>query len=431
MTNGQRTIKKPVEFEGTGVFGGEQSKLRFLPAEVNSGISFVRTDLPAQPLIKVLPTTIMDKIRSTAVSNGDNEVNCIEHLLSAIVGLGISNITIQVDSNEVPWGDGSSKPFVEILQNAGIVEQNEPRRTITVKEPIYVNEDGATIIALPNENGMLISFTIQYDNQVIGKQHLSFKLEEGDYVKDISPARSFCLKSEAESLTSQGLVKAGNFKNTLVVDTNEVIDNTLIFKDEFVRHKILDLLGDLACLGGPINAHIIAFKSGHAQNIKLAKRILNIHDETRMQRKTDTLVDIREIFNILPHRYPMLLIDKVIELDGYDRAVGIKNVTYNEPFFMGHFPNQPIMPGVLIIESMAQLAGALLMRKSGKMRKLPVLLSLDNVKLRKTVVPGDQLRIEAQTIKIKSRTGEVYGRALVEGQIAAEASMKFMLIEES
>ncbi len=426
----QTTIRTAVELETETLFNGKRSKIRLLPADPNSGISFVRVDLPTKPVIKINPLATQHKMRSTSAVNGEVEVNCIEHLLSAIGGIGVDNLQIEINSSEVPWGDGSSRPFVELLTKAGLHEQKEQRKSISLLEPVSVTENGSSIIAVPHD-GTLISFTIDYDNPFIGSQHFTFKLTDTDYIKEIAPARTFCLKSEAEELVNKGLVKGGSVKNALVVDSNGVIENELRFKDEFVRHKILDLIGDLTCLGGSVNAHIIAFKSGHEENIKLMRKISDLQDTTMLQKRVETLIDIREIFDILPHRYPLLLIDRVIELDGYNRAVGIKNVTINEPFFQGHFPGQPIMPGVLVIESMAQLAGALLMRKSGNVKRLPVLLSLENVKLRKTVIPGDQLRIEVQTVKIRSRTGEIYGRALVDGQVAAEGTMKFMLIEES
>lgn len=431
MAQYQKSIREAVEFEGVGLFTGLPSKIRILQAPPESGIAFTRVDMPNRPRIEVNPNTIRPGLRNTVVANEVAEVESVEHLLSAAHGLGLDNLEIEIAGKEVPAGDGSSQVFVDLLRRAGLVEQNEFKRELVVSEPVSVVENGGSLVALPNDEGLTISFTIDYENPVIGKQHFTVKVDERTYTTEIAAARSFCLKEEAEDLIEQGLGKGGNPHNTVIVDGQQVLETQLRFRDEFVRHKILDLVGDLAALGGRLKAHVVAVRTGHLENVKLVKKLSKLATEPGMARRVaDTLLDIREIRKILPHRYPMLLIDRVIELDGYRKAVGIKNVTINEPFFMGHFPQQPIMPGVLIIEAMAQLAGALLMRKSENARKTPVLLSLDGVKLRKSVIPGDQLRIEAETLKLKSRTGEVYGRALVDGQVAAEANMKFMLIDQ-
>jgi UDP-3-O-[3-hydroxymyristoyl] N-acetylglucosamine deacetylase/3-hydroxyacyl-[acyl-carrier-protein] dehydratase len=432
MKKNQRTLAKPVEFEGVGLFGGRPAKIRVSPAPPNSGVAFVRVDLPGRPRLPVTPDTVASKFRRSAVSGENAEVETIEHLMSAVGGLELDNLEIEIDAPEVPNADGSSAPFVELFRQAGIVEQAEPRKVHVVREPISVSDNDASIVALPAEGGFSVSYTLNYPGTAIGQQHFTLDVTDESYARLIAPARTFCLQSEAEALIQQGLGKGATYQNTVVLGPDGPIENTLRFPDEPVRHKILDLLGDLATLGAGLRAHVVAVKSGHTTNIKLVKKIAAAFEEDGEQaprRAAATLLDVREIAKILPHRYPFLLIDKVIELEGYRRAVGIKNVTYNEPFFQGHFPDQPIMPGVLQIEAMAQLAGALLMRKSENQAKVAVLLSLDGVKLRKSVVPGDQLRIEVEALKVKARTGEVYARATVDGQLVAEANMKFMLMD--
>ena len=431
MKKNQRTIAKPAEYEGVGLFGGQRGKVRLMPAAANSGVTFVRTDLPGRPRIPVGPDTVASKFRRSAVSVENAEVETIEHLMSACGGLEVDNLDVEVDAAELPNGDGSSLPWVELLRGAGLVDLPDPRRIHVVREPIAVSDSEASIVALPGDTGLTVSYTLNYPNTPIGQQHFTCEMTDESYAKQISPARTFCLQSEAEALIQQGLGKGGTYQTTVVWGPNGPIDNTLRFADEPVRHKILDLMGDLATLGAGLKAHVVAIKSGHTTNMKLVKKIASSFSEAgQVQAKPGgTLLDVREIAKILPHRYPMLLIDKVIELDGYRRAVGIKNVSFNEPFFQGHFPGQPIMPGVLQIEAMAQLAGVLLMRKSENQAKVAVLLSLDGVKLRKSVIPGDQLRIEVETIKIKARTGEVLARATVDGQLVAEANMKFMLMD--
>ncbi len=432
MKKNQRTIRNAAELEGVGLFGGQRGKVRVQPAAANSGITFVRTDLPGRPRLPVTPDTVTSKFRRSAVTGENAEIETIEHLMSALGGLEIDNLEVEVDAAELPNADGSSRPWVDLLRGAGIVDLPDPRKVHVVREPIAVSDNEASIVALPGDAGLTVSYTLNYPNTAIGQQHFTLEMNDEAYSKMISPARTFCLQSEAEAFVQQGLGKGATYQTTVVWGPNGPIENTLRFPDEPVRHKILDLMGDLATLGAALNAHVVALKSGHNTNMKLVKKIAaSFGDAGQLQaRAGGTLLDVREIEKILPHRFPFLLVDKVVELDGYRRAVGIKNVSYNEPFFQGHFPGQPLMPGVLQIEAMAQLAGVLLLRKSDNQAKVAVLLSLDGVKLRKSVVPGDQLRLEVETIKIKARTGEVFGRATVDGQLAAEATMKFMLMDE-
>ena len=431
MKKNQRTISKPAELEGVGLFGGQPGKVRLQPAPANAGVTFVRTDLPNRPRLPVTPDTVTSKFRRSAVTGENAEIETIEHLMSALGGLEIDNLEVEVNAAELPNMDGSSRPWVDLLRGAGIVDLPDPKKIHVVREPIAVSDNEASIVALPGEGGLTVSYTLNYPNTAIGQQHFTLEMSDETYSKMISPARTFCLQSEAEAFIQQGLGKGASYQSTVVWGPNGPIENTLRFPDEPVRHKILDLMGDLATLGAGLRAHVVAIKSGHNTNMRLVKKIASsFSDAGQLQAKPGgTLLDVREIAKILPHRYPFLLIDKVIELDGYRRAVGIKNVSFNEPFFQGHFPGQPIMPGVLQIEAMAQLAGVLLMRKSENQAKVAVLLAIDGVKLRKSVVPGDQLRLEVETIKIKARTGEVFARCTVDGQLVAEANMKFMLMD--
>lgn len=433
MKRNQRTLKGPVEFAGPGLFTGAPATLVVEPAPPGAGLAFIRTDLPGQPRIDVVPDNVTSKVRRTALANGNAEVETVEHLLSALYGLGVDNAVIKVNASEIPHADGSAKMWVELLSKAGFDEQPEPRRVVTLKEPVAVSEKDAHLVAFPNDAGLSISYSLSYPGTPIGSQELSLTVDEETFAREIAPARTFCLQGEAEALQKQGLGKGGTTSNTLVVGPDGPINNKLRWPDEYVRHKILDLVGDLAILGAALRAKVIAVGSGHGTNASLVRRIQESvgGPGTARSRKEASLLDVREIEKILPHRYPMLLIDRVIEMDGYNRAVGIKNVTYNEPFFQGHFPGQPIMPGVLQIEAMAQLAGALLMRKADKEASVAVLLALDGVRLRKNVVPGDQLRIEVETVRLKARTAEITARATVDGQVACEANMRFMLLDSA
>jgi len=433
MRKVQRTLKAPITFSGAGLFSGAQARLSVEPAPANSGLTLVRTDLPGEPRIAVTPENVTTKVRRTALAVGPAEVETVEHLLSALYGLEVDNATIKVDAPEIPHGDGSAKTWVDLVNQAGFEEQGEARRVFTLKEPVAVSEKEAHIVAFPNETGLAITYSLSYPGTPIGSQQFTVAVDAATFAREIAPARTFCLLSEAEALQKQGLGKGGTTANTLVVGPEGPIDNKLRWPDEYVRHKILDLLGDLAILGGSLRATVIAVGSGHGTNAQLVRRIREAVEgsATGRLKKEGSLLDVREIEKILPHRYPMLLIDRVIEMDGYKRAVGIKNVTYNEPFFQGHFPGQPIMPGVLQIEAMAQLAGALLMRKGDSPGGVAVLLAIDGVRLRKNVVPGDQLRIEVETLKLKARTAEIAARATVDGQVVCEANMRFMLLDSS
>ncbi|MBI5361407.1 MAG: UDP-3-O-[3-hydroxymyristoyl] N-acetylglucosamine deacetylase [Planctomycetes bacterium] len=424
----QKTIRKTVEFEGTGLFSGEKAVLRFLPAQPNSGIAFIRTDLPEKPRLPVSPGNTTNRMRRTTLSVNNVEVETIEHILAATTGLGIDNLDIEISALETPCADGSALPFAQLLQSAGIVEQTEDKPYFAIQEPISVSEKDSSIIAIPSDS-LTISYTLSYDGIA---QYISVCVSEESFMKELAPARTYCFEEEARTFILQGVGKGANYQNTLVIGPNGPINNELRFPDELVRHKALDLIGDLSLLNFPLKAHIIAVKTGHDENLKLAKKILAKKEAVENNfapPETRTLLDVREILKILPHRYPFLLIDKVIEMDSYKSAVGIKNVTFNEPFFQGHFPGQPIMPGVLQIEAMAQLAGALLLRKAENTNKLAVLIGLDAVKIRKTVVPGDQLRIEAQVTKIKSRTAIIYTKSTVDGSLVSEAIMKFMILD--
>jgi UDP-3-O-[3-hydroxymyristoyl] N-acetylglucosamine deacetylase/3-hydroxyacyl-[acyl-carrier-protein] dehydratase len=355
----------------------------------------------------------------------------VEHFLSAVAGMAIDNLEVEINGSEMPHVDGSALPFVAALKKAEFAEQNAPKKVISITRPVSLTIDDSSIVALPAPSGLTISCTLLYDSPFVGSQNLTVRVTEDEYEKGIAPARTFCLASEVQALLDQGLGKGANYSNTLVVGENGPLENTLRFHDEYVRHKMLDILGDLYLLGAFLRARVVAVKSGHTLNMRFVKKLLKVvAGRERKAAGQETILDVREIQKILPHRYPFLLIDKVIEMDGYQKAVGIKNVTANEPFFQGHFPAQPIMPGVLQIEAMAQLAGVLLLRKAENASKLAVLLSLDKVRLRKTVVPGDQLRIEANALKVKHRTGLVYTKASVDGKPVAEAYMKFMLVDE-
>jgi UDP-3-O-[3-hydroxymyristoyl] N-acetylglucosamine deacetylase/3-hydroxyacyl-[acyl-carrier-protein] dehydratase len=436
----QRTLKAPVEYRGVGLHSGKEIRITVRPAEPGTGVSFVRVDLDDHPVVRAQGANMKARQRRTCIQDGRAEVYTCEHLLAAMYALGVDNALVEIDGEEVPGLDGASLEFFRALRESGTVETRSPRPVYSVKSPIYVRDGAASIVALPGSGKLTIEYHLDYspkngatDGRPVpgAKQIVAFELSPESFERDIAPARTFVFAHEVEALRAAGLGKGANPQNTLVVGPDGPQANTLRWDDELARHKILDLIGDLANAGVDLDAHIIATRSGHGLNMALVQRIQEEREREQEQGEgqTETGLDIRQILKLLPHRYPFLMIDRVIELDGFQRAVAIKNVTINEPFFQGHWPEQPIMPGVLQLEAMAQLAGVLLLRKLENTGKLAVLWSIDKVKMRGAVVPGDQLRIEVETIRAKPQVGHVRARVKVAGRLVAEAELKFTLVD--
>jgi len=430
----QKTISGEASFTGPGLFSGEPATITFAPAGPGSGITFIREQDGKVATIPATVQNVLRRPRRTCLKNGTLFVETVEHCMAALAGLGVDNAVVRVSGGavgELPGGDGSSRPFVEAIQQAGVIEQDELVRPLIIRRPIHVSADGATLAALPGPTDKL---EVIYDFQAkppIGRQVISFHLGDDDFVSQLAPARTFVFEDEARELRARGLGEHLTPKDLLVISGKGPIDNEFRFVDECARHKVLDLIGDLSLIGRPVRGRIVACKSGHALNHLLARRLLEQDENASRQGllHRDAEMDIRRIQRILPHRYPMLLVDRVLEIVGDEKAVGIKNVTFNDIFFQGHYPGTPIMPGVLIVEAMAQLGGLLLSQKLEHTGKLAVLLSMDKVKMRQPVVPGDQLLLEAVTVRVKSRTGHVRCKAFVEDKLACEADIKFMLVD--
>lgn len=441
MAINQRTIRKERAIRGKSLHTGEEVSLTLKPALPNSGFLFRRTDLYGKPEIKPTFENITDLVRSTTITNGNAKVHTIEHVLSALVGCGIDNAEIELDASEPPIMDGSSRPFVSLIMEAEPIEQEAERKFIEITEPVSVTSGNRSIIALPYD-GFQVTCT-SADDRGIHVQHLSIDLDAESYVAQIAPARTFTIYEEIEELLKIGKIQGGSLDSAIVIKGDKVLSKEpLRFDDEFVRHKILDIVGDFSLLGKRLKAHVIAVRPGHSLNSELVAKII----ETSAGKKGKTSVgstprksivlpeetelDVRRVLDVLPHRFPFVLIDRVISIDGDESLTALKNVSVNEPFFPGHFPGHPVMPGVLQLEAMAQAAGILLLRKSSSEGKVAFFMSADKVKFRKPVVPGDQLIIVANLDKIR---GNKIATAKVEckvgDQVVSSASLMFSIVD--
>ena len=427
MSQKQQTIAKQASLEGVGLHTGETARLRFLPAEANTGIRFRRTDLPDAGDIAAHLDQVVSTDRGTSLGKGEARMHTVEHLLAAVVALQIDNLVIEVNGPEIPILDGSFKPFYDALRSVPRKEQDEPvhylelTETVTAKGPA-----GASYVALPDDT-FRISATIEFDHPLIRRQFASFVVGDGQFAEQVAPARTFGFMREAEELYKRGLVKGVTLSNAIVLNETGLEHGELRFADEFVRHKIGDVIGDFALLGRRVKAHVIADRPSHAGNLELARAMASAQAKNG---RSQPIVDITRIMQYLPHRYPMLLVDRIIEYEAGKRIVGIKNVTINEPFFQGHYPGHPVMPGVLIVEAMAQVGGLLMMDAVENIQdKVVYFMSLDNVKWRRPVTPGDQLRFELEILQLRKHVCRMKGEGFVDGQLVAEAEMMARIVD--
>ncbi len=418
MKEPQKTLAEAAALEGAGVHTGRPANIRFLPADPDTGVVFRRTDLDGDPEVKASLRHVQDTDLGTTLADGKAEARTVEHVLAAIAALELDNVIVEMTGPEVPILDGSFQPFMDALSEAGIVDQDRPARIWDLSQPVSVDgPNGGHYVAAPAPD-LRISATIEFDHPLIHRQFASFNIDH-TFIEDLAPARTFGFLRDKEELQSKGFALGASLENTVVLDDEGVVNEELRFPDEFVRHKIGDLLGDLAVLGGRVRGHIVAERPSHAGNFELAKAI-----RSSARRGAEGRVDITKIMEYLPHRFPMLLVDRIVDFETGKRIVGIKNVTINEPFFQGHYPGHPVMPGVLVIEGMAQAGGLLLMDVIDNPEdKVVYFMTMDNVKWRRPVVPGDQLVFELEMLQFRRHVCRMKGQAFVDGQLAAEAEL--------
>lgn len=430
----QKTIRAEAKLSGKGLFSGKDVKVLFKPAPSDTGIVFIRKDIDPPVQIRVKPENIIQRDRRTVIGDDQACIETSEHCLAAIAAMDIDNLFIELDSEELPGFDGSSEEFFNTLRKSELQLQDAEQHPIIVTESICITEGDKSIYALPsNGNELNITYDLDYTQHTgIGRQIYSCQLSEIDYAQNLARSRTFVLEAEALQMQAIGIGAHLGPKDILVINSDGPIKNSFRFPDECVRHKVVDLIGDLRLAGRPIVGRIVAYKSGHTLNQKLVVRIVESYRKTEQEKKLlgKPVLDIKRIQRILPHRYPFLLVDKVVEIEQDRRIKGIKNVTFNEQFFQGHFPGTPVMPGVLIIEALAQISGLLFAQKLEHTGKLAVLLTMDAVKIRKSVAPGDQLILIAEADKVRSRAAKCNCTAMVGDDIVAEAQLKFMLVDD-
>ncbi|MDR0595425.1 MAG: bifunctional UDP-3-O-[3-hydroxymyristoyl] N-acetylglucosamine deacetylase/3-hydroxyacyl-ACP dehydratase [Puniceicoccales bacterium] len=436
----QRTISREVTVSGKALHTGNEVTLKIKPAPVNNGIIFRRMDQFGIPEVKVQVESLgCESVRCTTLIANNTTVLTVEHILSALNGLQIDNVDIEMNASEPPILDGSSKHYVNLLLSAEPVDQEEDKKYFILKEPVSVSHGNRSMIALPY-NGLKITCT-SADDRGIHTQHLSIDIDEKTYISELAPARTFTIYEDIEELLKLGKIKGGSLDSAVIIRGDTILSKEpLRFKDEFVRHKILDIIGDLAVLGMPLKAHVIAVRPGHTLNAELVKQI---HDKGKGRSEGDikqrdeeatrlyeSAMDINQVLNTLPHRYPFLLIDRVVKFTNEGELRAIKNVSINEPYFSGHYPGQPVMPGVLQIEAMAQAAGLLMMKAGNYRNKLAYFMSCDKAKFRRVVMPGDQLIIDVKLTKSRgNKIGVAACECRVNGKVVSSAELMFTIVE--
>ncbi len=441
----QHTLREPASFSGIGLHSGNKVSMTFLPAPAGTGVRFRRVDLDGKPEVEARVENVSETNRSTTIAKGNVRIHTVEHVLAAFTGMGVDNAIVELDSNEPPIADGSSREYVRMIHQSGVVAQTEVREPFKIVTPIELNSGETSMTLFPHDKFKITCTSA--DRKGRFTQFYSVELSPETWERDIAHARTFCFYEEIEFLIKNGLIKGGSLENAVVIREDAVLTNEpLRYPEEFVRHKILDIIGDLSLIGRPILGHVIAIKPSHTANTELAKQVVAQIKKPLQQAQTfappplaakepETLVkdgavlDIMQVMKILPHRPPFLMVDRVTKIEG-SKVIAMKQVTMGEPYFAGHFPGHPIMPGVLQLEAMAQVAGILMMRQAENAGKIAYFMSAENVKWRKPVRPGDTLMIEVDMTKSRGKIGKAKGVCTVDGETVSEADVTFMLVDK-
>src|SRR5213078_1624947 len=434
----QHTVSKTASLSGTSLHTGEKVSLKLHPAPVGHGIKFKRKDLQDEPTIDAKIENLKTVERATTIGEGPMRVHTVEHVLAALSAMCVDNAIVEMDANEPPIGDGSAQPYVDLIKKAGMTVQEEPRKFFDVREPMHVeSKTGSLLVLLPDEKFRISCTQAGPNNRFT--QFFSAEISPGFYEREIAPARTFVYYEEVAPLMEKNLIKGGSLENAIVVRGDAVLSKEpLRFADEFARHKILDIIGDIALIGTRIRGHIIAVKPGHAANAELARAIVKQHAKITALSVPRTFppgeggLDINQVMEILPHRFPFLMVDRILGFEGETKCTGMKTVSVNEPFFAGHFPGHPVMPGVLQIEAMAQVASILMLKltKSGRGR-LGYFVSADEVKFRKPVFPGDTLFISAELTKTRGKQlARLKCSCAVNDSVVSECELMLRLLDQ-
>jgi UDP-3-O-[3-hydroxymyristoyl] N-acetylglucosamine deacetylase/3-hydroxyacyl-[acyl-carrier-protein] dehydratase len=439
MLKQQQTIKRPVSFSGIGIHTGSKVNMTWKPAPVDHGVKFVRVDLDGKPVIESSVANIRDVTRWTTIGTDGAVIHTVEHVLATLNGYGIDNLIIELDGNEPPIGDGSALPYVQMVKQVGIQPQEGKREIYRPQETVHVEVGDSLAIIVPSDQ-LRISCTIHYGKPGLDTQFLSLAIEPETFESQISPARTFAFYEDLQQLIDHGLIKGGSLENAVLIRNESILaTEPLRFRDEFVRHKILDVLGDIMLLGRPLAAHIITIRPGHTSNAALTRALAKLMEKEQpapiqfappmpSDTPVEQAMDILKLLNVMPHRYPFLMVDRILKIEGEEKIVGLKNVTINEPYFQGHFPGHPIMPGVLQLEAMAQVAGVLMLRSGENAGKVAYFMSANNVKWRKPVRPGDQLIIEIEMGRARAKIAKAKGTCKVAGEVVSEAEVMFSVV---
>ena len=431
------TVAKPVTLEGTGLHLGEGCRLTFKPAESGNRITLRRTDIDGAEPIAAMVDQVSASERRTQLGAGENTVHTVEHVLAAVTAAGIDDVLIEMDGPEPPILDGSAGPFFHALRGAGLASLEGEPEILTLTEAVRIIDGESVYEAFPAD-GLHLDVTIEFPHLRIGRQSMRLCVTTDTFATELAQARTFGFVHEVEWLRSRGLIKGASVENAIVLDEKDVVSGPLRWPDEFVRHKAMDCIGDLTLAGAKVQARIVAIKPSHRGTVTLVRELRRSGSissgngkKTRMSQADPGkkgVYDIEDIMRVLPHRYPFLLVDRILEIEENKRVVGIKNVTINEPFFQGHFPGHPIMPGVLIVEAMAQVGGMLLLGTLEEPdTKVVYFMSIDNIKFRKPVRPGDQLVFEVEMVQVRGKIAKTRGVARVDGEVVAEAEMAAMV----